>query len=332
MNKLNLTWGESACVREAFLEMNNNFPLVFSEADIQAMGYPAHEGDERLIAITKDIILRQIGMEYKHVLITNGAAGAVTITLRAYAQRGHKIAVTGTPPFFPVYPGMIKSAGLGHKYDGDFVSDTDQAVILADSPSNPLGLIGPLDSLKFPMKCPIIWDAVYHNMVYTNGYVPTIPHDVVCGSYSKLTGINGIRLGWIATNDSLLYQRLKALVTAEYCGISLPSTEIALRLFEEFDWPSFERKARSKLDFNRGEWTKLIRFFEGKEVEPIGMFYYAKMDLKAHKLFEKAGISYFPGSQCHHDDNYGRFNLGQSPKIISQAVKSVLKLDKVIRE
>jgi aspartate/methionine/tyrosine aminotransferase len=249
--------------------------------------------------------------------------------MRAYKQAGYDTLFTRSAPFFTVYPSMIGAAGFErHVQEGYDWKKGDKPVALLDSPTNPQGhILGPHRMWMHP----IIWDAVYHNNVYGLGLDNTsaIGHDVVCGSYSKLLGLNGIRVGWLATNDSLLFERMKDLVTAEYCGLSTASTMILLQYLGDpcfpFYWYSFEQNARYKLDFNRGEWSKLEKYFDGHPVSKVGMFYYAHADSSCKRLLDKAGVLYMLGSKLGHSDDFIRINLGQDNKLIKKAVAAVLK-------
>jgi aspartate/methionine/tyrosine aminotransferase len=327
MKTFDLTWGQSVCVRDAFTETLTGAPVIFGLKELDQMDYPKHEGNEELVELTRKVIERQTEHKYRYILLTNGATGGVTIALRAYRQSSYNVAFTRTPPYFSIYPSMIEAAGFKrHAYEGDKKFEGDNPVALIDSPTNPHGIF--IQGRIF--TDPIIWDAVYHNRVYAEPIMLRYPgHDVVVGSYSKLLGINGIRVGWIATDDLFIYDKMARLVTAEYCGLSHASSVILLDLLKNFHWDSFEQNARYRLNCNREEWSKLEKFFEGQPVSPVGMFYYARMDKSCKKLMKKAGVLWMPGTSLRTDDSHGRFNLGQDNKLIKNAVKSVLKADKI---
>lgn len=332
MKKFDLTWGESVAVRHAFLEQTRGRSVQFTQQDLREMDYTPFNGDARLIEQTNSVIYRQVGANYKHIFLTNGASGACTLALRAYQHKGCSVMGTNPPPFFPLYPAMARAAGIYDiTHDGAHTSCLKR-VFLLDSPSNPSGQA--TDSPAWALGDPVIWDAVYHNAVYCSVLGPSPAHTVHIGSYSKLTGINGLRLGWLATNDDLLAAKIAELIAPEYCGLSKPSKIILQRLLDEVpplsnDWFAFERAARYRLDFNRTEWSKLEKYFQGQPVPVNGMFYYAEMDNACKRLMEKAGVLWQVGSKCGTSDDFGRFNIGQDPKVISAAVKSVLKADKI---
>lgn len=320
--KIDLTWGESVAVRQAFTEQLKLKTLLLTN-NLNDLNYSPFEGDAELLAHTRQVIKRQSGKDYRHVLLTNGAAGGCVITMRAYYQQGKTIGLTWPAPYFSIYPNMIAASGLEHMIEGHSMGiDVMKSVHLVDSPSNPEGIVrGGRDFM------PVIWDSVYGNKVYAR-FNRVIPHDVYVGSYSKLTGLNGIRIGWIATDDSLLYERLKTLVTAEYCGLSTASVMILNKVLPDYDWARFEGKALDALDQNKTEWQKLEKFFGGQAVPDNGMFYYGPMDADAQELFYKAGIVWTPSTRLGTaKDDHGRFNIGQSYNLIKKAVDEVLKAD-----
>lgn len=331
-NKFDLSWGDSVAVRKAFVEASGNFFIPFNNEDIINMGYTPHEGDPAMIEATRDIVERQTGIRYQHIVLTHGATGALHVALNALRKQvGYESVVTAPAPFFRMYPSIIKSCGFEHEQEADFSKVFWNAVVLVDSPCNPTGNLwtGDLGMTRKDNKM-VVWDSVYHTGSYlTKIHYPPPNHVLNVGSYSKMTGINGIRIGWVATNNGSLYERLKECVSAEYCGLSAAQNRIALDLVTHVDWDLFEMKSRNKLDANREEWSKLEKYFGDKPVYPVGMFFYSFADKACKDLMDKSGVSYFLGSQLGHNDDHIRINLGQDVKLIRDAVKEILKNDRI---
>jgi aspartate/methionine/tyrosine aminotransferase len=332
MTKFDLGWGESVAVRKAFVEASGNFFIPFNNKDIVEMGYTPHEGDPAMIEATRKVIERQTGIRYDYIVLTHGATGGLHVALNALKQQvRYESVVTAPAPFFRMYPSIIKSAGFEHEEEVNFSKIDRSAVILVDSPSNPIGNLwtGDLGMVRTDNKM-VVWDSVYH----TGSYLPKIhlppPNHVLnVGSFSKMTGINGIRVGWVATNNGSLYERLKECVATEYCGLSSAQNRIILDLVKHCDWDAFEQGARRKLDGNREEWSKLEKYFGDTTVYPIGMFYYSRADQSCKDLLDRAGITYFPGSKLYHNDDFIRINLGQDVELVRDAVKAILAEDKI---
>lgn len=324
--KYDLGFGNSVCVRKAFLETYHGNMIIFSSEGLSKFDYPERHGDPELIEITRKVIERQTGIKKKHIFLTNGATGAVVIGLRAFQQRGVLYCHTRSAPWYLRYPSMIKASGLIHCDDRQYI-DKDESVVLLDLPANPTGWT---TGIAKSMLAPMVLDGVYLNKVYTSGEFIGIPaHDVLAGSYSKLLGLNGLRFGWIATNDDLLAERIKELVVGEYCGLGVASAEILKNVLFDFDWEMFEKRAKEYLDCNREQWSKLEKYFGGRPVPQHGMFYYGTIDLKLAKLLYNSGIKWTKGLDLGTDNDHGRFNLGQDISMIRKAVNAVIKHDRV---
>jgi aspartate/methionine/tyrosine aminotransferase len=322
---IDLAFGNSVAVRQAFLDVSSGQWVVFGKNTLINFDYQERTGDTELVEMTKKVIKRQTGTDYKYVVLTNGATGGIVISLRMFAQKGYEFCNTRKAPYYLRYPGMIAASGL-HHCDETFCLFEGENVILQDIPSNPLSILSPIRGQD--SNIPVVLDAVYMNKVYMQHPINMSKHDMLVGSYSKLLGLSSLRIGWIATNDPLHYERLKELVTAEYCCLSKADTEIAKSIMAKLDWDKFETVARSRLDGNREEWSKVAKYFGDTPVSNIGMFYYGPMDKKCKKLLEKCEIKWTTGSSLGTNDDFGRINIGQDPALIQKAVKVILRTDK----
>ena len=327
MKKFDLGFGESVAVREAFLETAKRTPIVFTQEEMGEMGYPDHSGDPELIKLTRQVIKRQTGNDYSYIYITNGATGALNVTLRALKNFGvADTCVTREAPYFRYYPDIVKYSGMNHVNTPPIGVGF---VRLIDSPSNPIADFSWYHSVN-PQET-VIWDSVYHTQSYAPGKHPQPNHDILVGSYSKLTGLNGLRLGWVATNRLFFAVAISSLVNSEYCGISVPSTKIVLETvgkFRKAHWESFEQNAQNRLDYNREQISKLEKFFGGTPVPENGMFYFGPMDSACKRLLTKSNVTWSPGPSLGAANDFGRLNVGQNMHTVRDAVKTVLKNDK----
>ena len=256
LGKLDLGFGNSVCVREAFLNTYSGSLIVTTQDTLSKFDYPPYTGNAELVKKTKNIVERQTGHRYKHVILTNGATGAINITLRTYNLMGYDTCVTRTAPYYLRYPTMIAQAGLNHIHETDHRTML-KTVALLDCPSNPLNL----NSEIAQPGTPTILDGVYLNNIYTNGGITLPKHSVYVGSYSKLTGLNGLRIGFIGLDDDSMYERLKAQVMAQYCGLATAESLVAEQLLDGINWELFENRAKHALNCNREEFSKLERYF-----------------------------------------------------------------------
>jgi len=49
IKKYDLSWGDTACVRQAFTSVYDGQELVFDRQKMNKMGYTPHYGDEKLL-------------------------------------------------------------------------------------------------------------------------------------------------------------------------------------------------------------------------------------------------------------------------------------------
>jgi aspartate/methionine/tyrosine aminotransferase len=196
----------------------------------------------------------------------------------------------------------------------------DNVVGLVDSPTNPAGDL----VLYSDIKNNIIWDSVYHNPVYINT-LPVIPdHRVNCGSYSKVFGLTGLRVGWIATHSDKDYEAFLAENTYENCTISVPSQELLLDIYDNIDLNNFMKSAKYRVNNNREMWDRVKPLFDNQEIPANGMFYSAWADPIARKLLDKLGFIYVE-MDAEGKDKFLRFNLAQTNDITNKAIKYMIK-------
>lgn len=321
MSNFDFGWGEPFCVREALKHYYKR--KVHKAVDIDSLKYSPDDGDQDLIDLTRWFIKETTGIEYKHIIITNGTTGAINIALRVLAKEGKGICYTHKY-HFPYYPQIIEKNGYRHQTglyrDHEQQLSNNNVVGIVDSPANPTGDL----LLYYDHKNNIIWDSVYHNPVYINT-IPVIPdHRVNCGSYSKVFGLTGSRIGWIATNSKEDYKKFSDENLYENCTISAPSQDLLLDIFDNMDLNNFMRSAKYRVNNNREMWDRIKDLFDNQEVPENGMFYAAWTDPIAYKLLDKLGFTYVT-MDSKGNDKYLRFNLAQTNEITDKAIRFLLK-------
>jgi aspartate/methionine/tyrosine aminotransferase len=317
-------FGEAKAVREV---LGNFYSPHMGEhheiLSIRDMGYPGTgPGLSELIDCTKKLITVETGLTYKYVVIAAGASNAINSLLRVKSRQGYH-QIYFRKPYFSHYPKFANKCDFEilNKPDGWF---PDTAIDLIDSPSNPEGIV----RTETVLSNFIIWDATYHNSIYSKLPYTFPKHDVMVGSFGKFFGINGIRLGWIALNNQDLFLELTKEVYEETLGVSLVSQRLALNIFDNILLEKFTKEAALQIDCNREEMSKLEYLSEESTAVPLnGMFYWTKMDNIAQNLLEKAGVHWIKGGDCGADGSYVRLNLAQDRVITRSMVKAVLKQD-----
>lgn len=311
---LNLGWGYPICVKEV-LDLYYKPNLLLSP--VIDMDYPEYAGKDALVEHIKKLTCKQ------YIVITSGAAQAINIILRSFKQHEPgRITVNTNKHTFPYYSYMIVKAGFKQQ---TIICDTlsNKVLNLVDMPSNPWGLVHKISDPGYN----VIWDGVYCSKTYINS---TVGKNVSCraevGSVSKMFGITGARIGWIATNDYVDYIRFVEECKLENCGVSVPSQDLVIDIFDKVDLPQFTTIAQGRINYNREELFKLNTFLDGQNIPVDGMFYCAWVDNKGLSIIDKALVSYIV-LETETNRKLIRFNLAQNNTITKNAVKAILLAD-----
>lgn len=323
--ELRFCWGEPFCVREA---LKHYYKRKLSKPiDIDSMSYSPDSGNEKLIEYTKKFIEKTTGLNYNYIVITHGTTGALNVVLRVLAKEGRHFCYTHKY-HFPYYPGIIEKNGYKHNtglyknHKQDLKHSNTVGIV--DSPSNPAG-----DLLLYSdIANNIIWDSVYHNSVFIND-IPVKPdHRVNCGSYSKVFGLTGARVGWIATNNKEDYEDFVRENLYENCTMSVINQELIIDILENMDLDNFMRSAKYRINNNREMFDKICYLFDGQAVPNNGMFYAAWASPYTCKLLDKLGIKSVEMDK-QGKNKYLRFNLAQTNELTKKAIRYILKEDKI---
>lgn len=334
MYKHDFAWGDTRGIRE--IMVNHIYDkLDYLDMPWESFGYPPHGGNSELIVAVSELIVNLTGKRYKHVLITNGATNALNAYVSG-AKNGTTKELITHPIHFLIYPGIAKQHGLEHKTDWSVrpAGPYGGSLGIIDSPSNPHGRL-----LKgSPFSAGTVWDAAYHTPTYCglsdqNGNLHrclVIPnHDAMAGSLSKLTGINGLRIGWLATDNTDLYHRAYQYVENDLCGVSNPSQHAALQILQTVNLDSFYKESKNLLDNNRDSMSRLSHIFGNQSIFPVGMYALFEVDSKLRDLLERASVHTLSGHLIGDDRDSVRFNLANSAKATKAMVNAILKADRI---
>ena len=214
---------ESTCPPLALGELAD--PATLAEL---SLGYGTSRGDEELRAL----IAAESGVAADQVLVTVGSIEAMFLLAQDRAP-GH-VVVAG--PCFP--PTRAVPEGLGSpvdvvrlRFDDGFRLPVDAVaqalspatrLVSVASPQNPSGVLFTEQELKellavMEQRAPeavLFVDETYRASTYGDAPVPRSaaalsPRVVTCSSLSKAHGAPGLRIGWLTTTDSELYERLR---------------------------------------------------------------------------------------------------------------------------
>lgn len=314
-------YGDSFGIREALNEQIFKAENLIQQAK-PYLGYPSQITNAPLESKILNLVKNSTGETYKYCILVSGAHMGIAACLKALeVDYGNKVHYDEL--HFLKYPELVRSL--------NFTSipyrecDQKSSILLTASPSNPEGVICMNSGSKNT-----IWDAAYHNEIYTSPITcqqiskPT--HSLMVGSAGKLTGMNGMRFGWVCTNDSILAERVS---TAHY-ELTLGVNTISLALMHDFldkvDLNKFYWRAFSVLCDNKSELSKLEYLFHRK-IPVYGMFWFTEADSSARKLLAKCGVTYTEGVLCGGSKDTIRITLGQTRDITKKMVTSILKED-----
>jgi len=315
--KWDLGWGNPYFLLEV---LDKEYKQKLSPYDIKKMNYAPNNGMHKLIRLTRNIIKEITGLDYKYITITNGATHAISSILRYYKSIGYENVLTNKYTY-PYYESLILRAGLSHTKFMFSGNTNNKTFRLIDSPSNPKGEI-----FLFGSVYKDILDAVYFNKIYTNFSVSLHKkypyHYAMVGSYSKLLGLTGARVGFIASNHIFFHEMVGDWALKDNATVSVPSQELIIDILEKINLNKFMAKGNKYLNNNREEFQKIEYLFGGQRVNPNGMFYFVGTDQRAKRLLKKCGINFIS-----MDDEHIRLNIGQTKEVVKNSIKEILKKD-----
>ena len=216
-------------------------------------GYKMNEPESRQV-VTESLHKRlRIRFDPEDIFLTNGAFGALTVSLNTLADRGDEV-IFITPPWF-FYEAMIAASGAtpvpvridDRSFDLDLeairgaITERTRAIII-NSPHNPTGKIyGPgtlselgsiLSSASQRTGRPIylLSDESYSRIIYDGRDYPSptqyYPHALLIYTYGKTLLTPGQRIGYVALSPSLPGRESlrRAITAAQFmAGFAFPN-------------------------------------------------------------------------------------------------------------
>ena len=207
--------------------------IADSLGEPRALGYPSNAGwapFRESLAAKLAAEQNAPGLQAKHVLVSCGAAGAITSFFRAVLNPGDEVLVPS--PYFVEYAAYCGHFGGVLKpipsKEPDFDMDLDAfaaaigpntRVVMFNSPNNPTGCIyseatiaalaALIAKANEGRERPIflLSDEPYRFLTYGGATVPPVlcrsPFAVVLGSFSKSLSMAGERVGYLAINPAM---------------------------------------------------------------------------------------------------------------------------------
>ena len=288
----------------------------------------------------------------ENVIVSEGAKQSLFNILYTICNPQDEVIVLA--PYWVSYPEIVKMVQgvpvIVTPEDGTFVpsfpeieravSSSTKALIL-NSPNNPSGAVFPEELVaKIVALCEkkgiwLISDDIYHKLVFDGKVaVPAWRHTtkdiesskvIVVNGVSKIYGMTGFRIGWVATNRELvrIMTNVQAQTTSCVATICQAAAEGALTGLQ-----SYVESLRLTIQNNRDVLMQEIRTFTGvKLAKPEGTFY-ALPDLRAYRmgsvemselLLKKAMVVTVPGREFGMEGHL-RLSISGSVKDITEGV------------
>jgi aspartate/methionine/tyrosine aminotransferase len=333
MKKLDFGFGNPYALNEVLTRAYQ--PSLSLSTNMTNLPYAPDIGRDKLVEIAREHIknLTDSRGSYDYIMITHGATSALNTVLR-YIKKIGETGITTLDFGYPFYEKMISKAGLAREAISH--TDTDLEInnkirssvnkwALIDSPHNPSGNVYNINVLSKG----IIWDATYHTKTYLKdkdlSKKPYMPQ-IIIGSFGKMLGITGIRLGFLATGNPFMFERLLEDNLMENATASHLGQLMIEDVYNQLDMDTLMLVGRDALDRNRAELSKLEKL-TGTAVSENGMFYLFQADQKLVSIFNESDIIFTKFNVG--SDIYIRLNGAQTLENTKEMVRRVLERDNV---
>jgi len=313
------------------------------------LGYTESEG---ALSLRQEIARIYTTIRQQQVLVHSGAEEAIFLFMHALLQPGDHVVV-----HWPCYQSLFevaKSAGAEVTFweareSNGWTLDLDEfkrlfkpntRAVVVNTPHNPTGYLMPqadfleLNRLTQENDLLVFSDEVYRELEYDPASrLPSAcdlnPLAVSLGVMSKTYGLAGLRIGWIATRNADIYNRMAGLKDYTTICNSAPSeylSELALRHRETL--------AERNLQIIQSNLALLDDFFSRNsdrfswvrpKAGPIAFPRLLKGDVEAFcdKLVQESGVLLLPGSMYDHPGNH--FRVGFARKNMPEALDQLDK-------
>lgn len=282
------------------------------EAIIKAVGeinfYPESTAYELKRELAEDL-----GIKEENLVIGNGGEELLQIIAQTFINEGDEIIVAS--PSFGIYNttvgllgGIINSVPFkNNKYDFEEMIkkvNNNTKLLYVCSPNNPTGNIATVDELDYlfnqlPNDVVVILDEAYYEFAVSNSDYPDSirrlrqrPNTVILRTFSKISGIAGVRIGYLITSELIAAEMNKIKLTFDVNRLAQEAARGALKDKEH---------TRKTVEANRKSLEMMEKYFDEKGFEYIKSYAnFIFVDLKMHskEAFEelmKRGVIVRPG-------------------------------------
>ncbi len=308
------------------------------------LGYTESQGDP---ALREEIAKLYHGVNSEQALVHSGAEEPIFNTMNALLEAGdHVIAL------YPCYQSLTEIAeSIGcdvtywklencpdWKLDFNFFKDQirpNTKLVIVNTPHNPTGFqfseeeFRTLSDLSNEYGFYIFSDEVYRYLEYDESdRLPSIcdinENGLALGVMSKTFGLAGLRIGWIATQNKTVYQKLAAYKDYTTICNSAPSEFLSIIALK-----NREKLIKRNLDIVNNNLKLLNPFFQryshlfswkAPKAGPIAFPELKQGNINefCHDLVSKAGVLLLPGTL--YDNSCNNFRVGFGRTAMEQAL------------
>ncbi len=296
----------------------------YADADPGDFQYPPSVG---LRELREELATRR-GVDPQQIIVTNGTGEANHLAMAGGldAMPGEEIILTD--PVYPYYAGRANHLGAettfvpvtedGHA-DPDAITEAaseDTAVIVVNSPNNPMGVTYSADTIERLVRVAenndalLVSDEVYDHFDYAGRFESALAvdsdHRIVTNAFSKSMAITGWRVGYAVfpdpdgPNGNLLDEARTRHMLTNVTG-SRPPQAAVLHALRHTD-PDYYEGVRDLLRERIAAFTDALDAVDAEYTEPEGAFYvmarfpgFSGTFESVERLIDEAGVAGMPG-------------------------------------
>jgi len=294
---------------------------AYADADPSEFQYPASVGLRDL----REEIAERRGVDAGQVVVTNGAGQANHLGMVGGLAEMPGEGILLTDPVYPYYAGRANFVGAetsfvpaganGHLDPADVrrAASEDTAVIVVNSPNNPMGVTYDRETMRGLVDVAedydalLVSDEVYDHFDYSGRFASALsvdsPNRLVTNAFSKSMAITGWRVGYAvfpdADGDLLDRARTRHMLT-NVTG-SRPAQAGVLHALRHTD-PDYYERVRGRLRERTDAFTDGLDAAGAEYTEPEGAFYvmarfpdFPGTFENVYRLIDEGGIAGMPG-------------------------------------
>jgi histidinol-phosphate aminotransferase len=309
----------------------NENPWGPSKKAIAAIGESASKGNRYVYSSAKEIIEKlaaKEGLATENILISAGSTDLLEKTAFATCMKGGNV-ISADPSYMSLvktataigatWKNIPLKADYAHDLDAMYAAiDSDTKLIYICNPNNPTGTLTSIDEIKsfikkVDSKVPIFIDEAYLELLDNAasqtavGLIKEGYDIIVCRTFSKIHGMAGLRVGYMAAKAERV-KMIQSLVRTEM-ALCVTSVQGALASLGDVAFQDFTRKTNKE---NREYTFEQLKKLGFNPIPSVTNFILFPIDMPTKELLSKmvergVGIRGFEIG----GNPYGRVSIGK---------------------